>query len=264
MLSIIEMELPFAVYQERQLREISPAGLSARAGKLAPAEQFRFRRGQWLPAPYPGHAVVSMVAGPEENRALGAPLREFQRELLAGLPEPGLLYPLPEASFHQTIANTLSGENHQRLVVEAGREADYPRMVTETFSEIPAATESASLAMRLVGLSIFGTAVGLLGIFNHEQDFQRVLHFRDHFYGHPRIDGLGIRRTRPFIGHITLAYVERELDAATRSRFVEVVASINRAISLQVLHFHLNFAELRAYEHLAEFKPLPGLPQYRL
>lgn len=264
MLSITEMELPFAVYQERQLREISPAGLAARAAKLAPAEQFRFRRGQWSPAPYPGHAVVSMVAGPDENRALSEPLREFQRVLLAGLPEPGLLYPLPEESFHQTIANTLSGDNHQRLIVDTGLAADYPRIVTDTFTDFPVAAESAPLAMRMVGISIFGTAVGLLGIFNSEKEFQRVLHFRDHFYGHPRIDALGIRRTRPFIGHITLAYVERELDDAARARFVEVIASINRTIALQVLQFHLNFAELRAYDHLAEFKPLPGLPRYRL
>jgi len=104
----------------------------------------------------------------------------------------------------------------------------------------------------------------VLGVFDREADFHRVLHFRDHFYGDARLASLGVRRTRPFIGHITLAYVEQELDDATRTQLVDVVTSINRELSLHTLHFHLPAAELRAYRHLAEFTPLPGLPQFRL
>jgi hypothetical protein len=91
-----------------------------------------------------------------------------------------------------------------------------------------------------------------------------VLHFRDHFYGDARLADIGIRRTRPFIGHITLAYIERELDDATRARLVDLVISINRELSLHNLQFHLPAAELRAYRHLAEFTPFPALPQFRL
>ena len=264
MLATTEMELSFAAYQERQLHEISAAGLTARAQKLSRAGQFRFHGGRWTPEPYVGHAVVTMVETAAENAPLVEPLRDLQRALLEGFPDDGVLYPLPAGSFHQTIANTLSDEKHQRLVVDRGLSTGYPGIVTSTFGEFPSTFPGEPPTMRLVGVSLFRTAIGLLGIFNREEGFHRVLNFRDRFYNHPRVADLGIRRTRPFIGHITLAYVERELDVAARARLVEVVTSINRTLALRDLHFHLPVAELRAYDHLAEFKPLPGLPRYRL
>lgn len=264
MLASTAMELSFAAYQERQLHEISPAGVAARAAKLRPAEQFRYENGSWAPHPYIGHAVVTMVASTPANAPLVSALTSIQKGLLERLASPRTFCPLPTASFHQTIANTLSADKHQRLVVDRGLAAEYPAIVTSTFSDIPALAAPESLTMRMVGLSIFGTALGLLGIFDREEGFHRVLHFRDHFYGDARLADLGIRRTRPFIGHITLAYIERELDDATRARLVDLVISINRELSLHNLHFHLPAAELRGYRHLAEFTPFPGLPQFRL
>lgn len=264
MLASTEMELSFAAYQERQLHEISPAGLAARAGKLAPAGRFNFRNGQWTPEPYVGHAVVTMAATSPQNRMLIEALRELQGSLLDCFSDPSILYPLPVASFHQTIANTLSDEKHQRLVVECGLADEYPRLVTDAFTDFPSTAPRETLAMSMVGISLFRTAIGVLGIFNREEGFYRVLQFRDHFYQQPRIAELGIRRTRPFIGHITLAYLEHDLDADQRQRLVEVVSSINRSFAFRVPQFHLPAAELRAYDHLAGFKPLPGLPQYRL
>ena len=264
MLAATDMELSFAAYQERQLHEISPAGVAARAAKLRPAEQFRYQDGAWVPNPYIGHAVVTMVGSTPANAPLVGALASIQHGLLERLAAPRSFYPLPATSFHQTIANTLSADKHQRLVVDRGLVAEYPAIVTNTFADIPALAARESLTMRMVGLSIFGTAIGLLGVFDREEGFHRVLHFRDHFYGDVRLADLGIRRTRPFIGHITLAYVERELDDATRARLVDLVISINRELSLHNLHFHLPAAELRAYRHLADFIPFPGLPQFRL
>jgi len=259
-----DQELSFSAYQDRQGHEISPAGVSARAAKLRPAGQFRYQDGTWVPNAYPGHAVVTMVASTPANAPLVGALTSLQSRLLAELAAPRTFCALPAASFHQTIANTLSAEKHQRLIVERGLAAELPTIVTRTFADLPPAGTGETLAMRMVGLSIFGTALGLLGVFDDEERFHRVLHFRDHFYGHPTIADLGIRRTRPFIGHITLAYVEQEPDDAVRARLVEVVNSINRDLSRQTLHFHLPAAELRAYRHLAEFIAFPGLPQFGL
>jgi hypothetical protein len=264
MLATTDSELSFAAYQERQLHEISPAGIAARAAKLRPAGQFHYQDGSWVPNPYIGNAVVTMVASTPANAPLVSALTSLQSGLLERLASPRTVCPLPAASFHQTIANTLSADNHQRLVVDRGLAVEYPAIVTNTFSHIPALATREPLTMRMVGLSIFGTALGLLGIFVREEGFHRVLHFRDHFYGDARLAEIGIRRTRPFIGHITLAYIECELDAATRDRLVDLVISINRELALQNLHFHLPAAELRSYRHLAEFTPFPGLPQFRL
>jgi hypothetical protein len=197
MLAATDMELSVAAYQERQLHEISPAGVAARAAKLRPAEQFRYEDGAWVPNPYIGHAVVTMVGSTPANAPLVGALASIQHGLLERLAAPRSFYPLPATSFHQTIANTLSADKHQRLVVDRGLAAEYPSIVTNTFADIPALAARESLTMRMVGLSIFGTAIGLLGVFDREEGFHRVLHFRDHFYGDVRLADLGIRRSLP-------------------------------------------------------------------
>ncbi len=263
MLATTEVELTYAAYQARQFHEVSPTGLRARAGRLVPGDKFRFRAGAWTPRPYVGHAVVAMAGGLEENQPLVDQLRSIQNQLSYNLAEPEALYLLPEASFHQTIANTLSAERHQQWVVERGLAAEYPARVAGAFEDLPPSLAFDRLSMRMIGLSIFSNALGVLGVFDTETEFQRLLHFREHFYGHERIGLLGIRRTRPFIGHVTLAYVERLLDPEARGRLVEVAEAINRLLAKGDLRFYLPKAELRAYDHLAEFKPLPGLPIYR-
>jgi hypothetical protein len=264
MLASTEIELSFAAYNERQHYEVSPAGLVARAATIRPGGKFSFQGGQWQPEPYVGHAVVSMVDGSPSNGSLRERLRSLQNELCVGISDPSALYLLPVESFHQTVANTLSDDKHQRLVVERGIAAEYPSLVTGAFADLPPSSGASPLTMRMIGLSIFSTAIGLLGVFDTPEEFQRVLQFREHFYGHERIGNLGIRRTRPFIGHITLAYIERVLDADERRRLVDIVTTLNQVIAARELRFHLPHAELRAYPHLAEFRPLRGLPVYRL
>lgn len=264
MIASTDMELSFAAYNERQHHEISPDGLRNRAARVAPGGRALYENGEWEPQPYPGHAVVTMVSDLSQNDDLTAELEVVQRELSTGFGDPTAIYMLPQSSFHQTIANTLSDEKHQKLVVERGRASTFPRLVTDAFPEIPAMPAFAPMSMRMVGLGIFSTAIGVLGVFDSEEAFQRVLHFRDHFYRHSRIELLGIRRTRPFIGHVTVAYVERLLENDERHRLADTVAAINRSLAGRDLRFHLQTAELRAYDHLAEFKPIPGLPVYRL
>ena len=108
MLADTEMELSFAAYQERQLLEISPAGVAARAAKLRPAGQFRYQDGAWVPNPYVGHAVVTMVGSTPANAPLVSALSSLQKSLLERLASPRTFCPLPAASFHQTISNALT------------------------------------------------------------------------------------------------------------------------------------------------------------
>ncbi len=257
------LELDFNSYQSRQYREVTPAGLLSRAAKIAPGEKFRLENNQWQPVPYVGHAVVSMLSGFPENRQLANHLHTVRSKLDHAFPDGRTLYLLPEASYHQTVANTLSDDRHERLVVQRGLAERYPSLVTGVFSDFVPVFASRPLAMQMVGISIFGTSLGLLGVFENEEDFGRVVHFRNSFYAHSQIASLGITRTRPFIGHLTVAYIERPLSESDRARLVEVALEINRGLAVRNLPFFLPHAELRAYAHLAEFRQLPGLPAYQ-
>lgn len=256
------LELSFDAYQQRQWHEVSTQGLVSRVQKLAPAGKFRREGNTWVPTPYQGHAVLAVLNSTQDNNEAVSILSDTQEALLAGFTSEGMFFPLPVASFHQTIANTLSDENYHRLVVQAGLADTYPARVAKVLSDIKSGSGEVPV-MRMVGISIFGTALGVLGVFHEKSAFDRVLALRDGFYTHPDIAALGIRRTRPFIGHITLGYIESILDEAERVRLVEVVSKLNHKLAEQNVLFSMPVAELRAYDHLAEFRPLPHLPNHR-
>ena len=256
------IELFFDAYQQRQWHEVSARGLAARAQKLAPAGKFRREGNAWVPTPYQGHAVLAVLNSTRDNDEAVRILSDTQEALVAGFNRVEKLFPLPPASFHQTIANTLSDENYHREVVQKGLADVYPARVATVLSDIKSGSGEVPV-MRMVGISLFGTALGVLGVFHEKSAFDRVLALRDEFYTHLDIAALGIRRTRPFIGHITLGYIESVLDEAERFRLVEVVSDLNRALAEQNVLFSMPLAELRAYDHLAEFRPLPHLPNHR-
>lgn len=258
------VELGFGAYQARQLDEITRAALWRRAAALRPGGRFHRNGSGWTPAPYPGHAVVTMLAASPLNEPLAGRASALRDAILDRAALPDALCPLPSASFHQTIANTLSDDRHRELVVGRGLSSSFPASVAGAFATHAAPLGTVPPAMTMVGVSLFGTALGLLGTFSSESDFQRILAARDAFYRDARVAALGIRRTRPFIGHITLAYLERPLSGDDQERLVEAVDSLNRAWAAEPPSFHLPFAELRAYDHLAEFRHLPGLPSLAL
>ena len=217
----------------------------------------------WSPQPYPGFAVVSMVDENPGNTPLPDALKAIQVELLEQCPWEGCLYPLPASSFHQTVANTLSEERFLQYIVRPGLEPVYPDLIATVFEKMPVRPAS-TLPMRLIGLSIFGTALGILGVFDNEADYCRILDFRSAFYGDPGLQALDIRMTRPFIGHITLAYIEADLNTRQREELAAAVHRINRSLGRSLPAFNLSLAGLRRYHHLSAFLREVDYPQYHL
>ncbi len=256
-------DLSLEDYMARQFRELEPGRLLERAMDARPSGNFRYSGAGWAPQPYPGYAVVSMVAEDPGNGRLPDALQAVQAELLRLCPWEGALYALPAASFHQTVANTLSEERFLRHIVRPGLEPGYPDLVAEAFERMPVRPVR-ELPMRLVGLSIFGTALGVLGVFEHAADYRRVLDFRSAFYADAALQSMDIRMTRPFIGHITLAYIEADLTARQREELAAAVHQINRSAGDAMPAFDLALAGLRRYQYLSAFLREEDYPQYHL
>ena len=293
---VLNADLSHQDYTARQFRELEPDRLLERAMVSRPSGNYRYNhlalaadgRGgaptsgvqsgtpadggrrevasngaEWAPQPYPGFAVVSMVDENPGNTPLPDALKAIQVELLEQCPWEGCLYPLPASSFHQTVANTLSEERFLQYIVRAGLEPVYPDLIAMVFEKMPVRPAS-TLPMRLIGLSIFGTALGILGVFDNEADYCRILDFRSAFYADPGLQALDIRMTRPFIGHITLAYIEADLNTRQREELAAAVHRINRSLGRSLPAFNLSLAGLRRYHHLSAFLREVDYPQYHL
>jgi hypothetical protein len=260
---VLIADLSLEDYTARQLRELEPDRLLERAMGSRPSGNYLFEGGTWTPQPYPGFAVISMVEENPGNAALPDALQAIQASLLDLCPWEGALYPLPAASFHQTVANTLSEDRFLTHIVRPGLERVYPDLIATIFEKMPVQPARA-LPMRLIGLSIFGTALGLLGIFDNEADYCRILNFRSAFYSDIGLQALDIRMTRPFIGHITLAYIEADLTTPQREGLAAAVHNINRSLGDALPAFNLSLTGLRRYHHLSAFLREDDYPQYHL
>lgn len=262
---VTSQELSFRNYTNRQLEEITPERLRERAAMVRPSGNFFYNGHKWSPSEYKGFAVVSMVEEQPGNELLPFQLSALQDELRKHLQPSAAYYMLPPSSFHQTVANTASAQRFHSLIVEPGLEEVYPTIIKEAFNRIPAdGIPATPIRMKLAGLSIFGTSLGLLGVFEKEEDFQRIIRFRSGFYGDRVLSGIGIRRTRPFIGHITLAYVEQDLDTTQREHLAAVISTMNESIRQKNYCFSLSGTGLRRYDHLAEFRREDTYPAHLL
>ncbi|NJK98091.1 MAG: hypothetical protein HC905_27125, partial [Bacteroidales bacterium] len=139
---------------------------------------------------------------------------------------------LPEHSFHQTIANTLSDKRYFENIVDKGFLDSFPEKVENAFQNVRLSYRTELLQMRMTGLNVFGSCVALLGVFDKEEDYDTVISFRKQFYGNPVMQQSGICWTRPFIGHITLAYLGRELNHTERLMLESAVNEVNVAFDL--------------------------------
>ena len=256
-------ELPYDAYQQRQLRETTGDQLRYRAAQLRTSGRFGYENGAWRGLSYEGYAVVSVVDTNPGNDGLSDRLQAMQQRIADGFDNPSTCFLLPPASFHQTVANTLSDDRYREHVVAAGLTDRFPSLIRSAFEQLPTATETEPIRMRLVGLSLFSGAVGMLGVFENEADFSRILAFREDFYANPALAKLTIRRTRPFIGHITLAYLEAELSEAEKDRLVTTCETINQTLADEPLYFTISTTELRSYPHLADFQAKDGYPAYQ-
>jgi hypothetical protein len=255
-------DLPLYNYNQRQLHEITATQVMESAAKIQPANNFHFNGKSWEPNEYKGFAVVSMLNNNPGNEELTPLLTDIQRELQENLRPINSFYMLPSDSFHQTVANTLSADRFKENILNTGLEKHYPAMVNNAFNNVATFRQSTPVKMRLVGLSIFGTAIGVLGTFENDADYNRVVDFRSSFYEDQQLASVDVKMTRPFIGHITLAYAEQKLNKNQREHLANTVNEINTQIFSKRRYFLISNTELRRYEHLAEFRSEPNYPVY--
>lgn len=255
------MDLSYKDYTDRQFRELEEDRLLERALSLRPSGNYRRNGSGWVPQSYPGFAVISMVDENQDNEELPGMLKAVQADLAEQCPWEESIYLLPPGSFHQTVANNLSEERFLEHIQRPGLEPVYPDLVARAFARLPSLPHRV-LPMRLIGVSIFGTALGALGIFDSEPAYRRILDFRTGFYADPHLGSLDVRMTRPFIGHITLAYIERDLDARQRKTLAAAVYDINRQWPAST--FNLSLTGLRRYHHLSAFHREADYPRYHL
>jgi len=250
-------------YQARQHFSISSDTIQKQSKILTCADNFVFEEDEWTINPYRGFAVVTVVNNNSGNRYLKKSLALIKDYFNEQLNKHETYFMLPSDSYHQTIANTLSEKRYVDNLEKKGYVSIFPEMTGKVFSRIHLEKRNKPVTMNMIGLNIFGTCIALLGVFKDVADYHTIRSFREQFYNDPDLKDLDVKWTRPFVGHITLAYLGREISGKERIALAKTINDINSTIDFSEAVFHIDNAELRSYTDLSCFQSKPEYPHFK-
>jgi len=252
-------DLNYIDYHYKQWKELTYEQQVYKANNVKAANNYSFNNNEWNAIPYYGFGMITMLQQHEKNIVLSQQLVDTQQKLMYLLEEKinqeihEKIYLLPENSFHQTIANALSNTKYDVQITEKGLVAIYPEKINSIFNKYKSVFENKTLRMKIIGIGIFGNAIGVLGVFDDPFEYNSILHFRDYFYNNEMVTGMGIQKTRPFIGHITLAYIESDLSLIEKKALVEVTTTLNEQWQNEKHFFYIDQTQLTSFKNLSSF-----------
>lgn len=256
-------DLDFDTYQSRLSNAVTSTHLEKAASEITFGEKFqRNAEGAWESLPYKGFAVSSFVHQSPTSDLVAQTLTKWQQQIIESAEAVDWVFPLPASSFHQTIANTLSAKRFRKSIIGRGIEGIYPSMVEEAFEQIGGVKSSLPIKMKLIGISIFRSAWGIMGQFDDPADYERLIRFRSQFYNNSLLNEVDVKWTRPFIGHLTLGYFGRQPSAIESQKFLTAILEANDKIAETSLYFDMHQAQLCRYNHLAHFFYEPHFPHF--
>lgn len=256
-------ELTKEYHKELQLFETTLQGLNQRAEKLKSTNKFKYVDNVWQPQDYKGYAIVSMLDANPNNKELSENLVSLQNRIQEKMQLPHHFYMMPQKSFHQTVVNTLSGSRFKEHIINKGLEIKYPEIIKKALNKTTKIPLKSPIKMSFTGIAIFGSAIGVLGIIDEEEHWKSIMQFREALYSNPDLNKHDIKRTRPFIAHITLGYIYGELTLEQKKQLVQEIDAINTNFDFFELVFTIDKTELRSYDHLAEFISKPNYPKFQ-
>jgi 2'-5' RNA ligase len=255
-------DLSFSAYSQIIDKSLSTEHINDNIQELAVSSKFRWENDQWLCNSYYGYAVVSMVSGNTLNASLSQFLLEFNKLFSSILNREPTFYLLPHSSYHQTIANTLSDIRFYNVVKNRVQEDAYIKLIADSMDKIKTPERNSHLQLHVKGLHAFGSCIALLCSINHD-DYEVITEFRKQFYSCPELAHNKVKLSRPFIGHITLAYLTRELSVKEKKALAENIVELSNKIREANLVFHIDKCELRQYNNLSAFNANPDFPVYK-
>lgn len=260
--SMVPAEMSWEQHEIRQRFEISTQGLLSRSQQLQVARKFMADKEEWQPCSYAGYAIVSMLRASVDNENLEQYLLTLQHHIEVAFPCPKRIYMLPAHSFHQTIASTFSDERLLQHLPQESQRLSFPQRIADAMHGVNRHQRSEPLCLRVLGLGIFRSAFGVLLSVPRQQDYDEIIYLRDHVYTHPALRAVGLCRTRPFVAHISLGYIEAAFTEMERIQLSELFSDLNAAIANQQLFFYISSAQLSWYDDLSTFQIQPSFPQY--
>lgn len=214
------------------------------------------------PAPFPGYSVISP---PAESDALNTDFYQHLnqcQELLLSLLGPDLMVPVPQDSFHFTLADLIWESAYQQARQNPDFDEQLRSCIADSFGQCASLAAGKPLSFEILGIIVRTRAIGVCLLPSDEDSYERLVAFRRAIYQNPALMALGIEQQYHFTAHITLGYfapVSPELD---RSALSAGLFDFNQRWLENSQKFTVAQAQLRQFEDMTQYNRQPDWPVF--
>lgn len=256
------MDMTYPEYLQFVDTHLTPGVLKAALERLEPKKLFENDAlEEWRPLRHAGYTLITPLFGEErENIMTYVKLGDVQQLILRKL-NPAYCMAAPISAFHQTVAGLVSGSHYEQQIA--------PRLdgffIKQIDMELTRLPQLELIQMEIRGIAVLpgGFIVALLSTID-KWEYQRLISFRSQVYRSEALRNLGVAPEWPFIGQITLAYLQASLKPEEQNQLSEAVLKINHDHFITPLPFALSRAALYKFENDLHFFRAPHWPVYRL
>ena len=255
------MDKTFIEYQQQIEISLTENVLRETIRNLRPLQLFiKDSLGEWLPLRHEGFTLITPTFEDEkENITAYVRLGDLQQLIIQKL-DPALYVPAPVSAFHQTVARLVSGSEYENQI-RGVREEFFIKQLKQEFSQLPQ-LETIKMEIRGIAVLAGGFVAAVISAVN-EGEYQRLLSFRSTLYSNEVLQNLGVEPKRPFIGHVTLAYIQAPLTQDNQESLLKIIKAINQNFLATPIAFEIARVEVRKFENYLKFYREMDWPVYR-
>lgn len=211
------------------------------------------------PASFPGYSVITPPAAEDSaNQDFYHQVEKLQQQLSQQL-ETDFFIPLPNASFHLTLADLIWDENYRQIVAaNPDFDQELRRQTAISFQEYQSQSNNQPLTWQLWGVVTRPRAIMACLVPKDQQSYQAVVKLRRALYQNSGLIALGIEQQYDLTAHITLGYFDQIPNSLNRDRLCIVLSQINdRLVESELPEFSIKQAQLRKFEDMVHYHREP-------
>lgn len=244
---LAKMTLPETYKSQAQHIQESP--------KFVPAVE-----GGRKPVPFPGYTIITLPSEEDAaNNTCYTNLEYCQGQILQHFP--GLMVPVPPASFHLTLADLIWASSF----IDARENPEFEEQLRSRIGQIfeqtqPLVSGGQQIKFQLLGFMIMPRAIAVSLVAKDESTYDRIVKFRRAIYQNADLIGLGIEQQYGFIAHVTLGYfgdIPPDLD---RDRLSNTLSDLNLQWLDNPQELWVQRAELRKFDDMTRYYREPDWP----
>lgn len=205
------------------------------------------------PVPFPGYTVITPPSEEDEaNKSLYTNLQHCQEQILQEFP--GLMVPVPAASFHLTLADLVWANAFLHLTENPEFEEKLRAQIGQIFQQTqPLVGGGQQIKFQLLGLMIMPRAIAVSLVPKDESTYDRIVKFRRAIYQNGDLIGLGIEQQYGLTAHITLGYFGDVPPNFARDRLGNTLSDINLQWLDNPQELWVKRAELRKFDDMTRY-----------